>query len=83
MNEWLVAATALIVGIGPCLALCLAGKPVDGLVALELAGTLTCAALLLLSEGFHRQSFVDLAVVFAALNFAGGLAFARMLERRL
>lgn len=83
MNEWLVAATALIVGLGPCLALCLAGKPVDGLVALELAGILTTAALLLLAEGLHRQSFVDLAVVFALLNFAGGLAFARMLERRL
>jgi multisubunit Na+/H+ antiporter MnhF subunit len=83
MNEWLVACVALVAGLGPCLLLCGLGKPVDGLVALELAGTLTCATLLLLSEGFHRQSFVDLAVVFAVLNFGGGLAFARMLERRL
>lgn len=83
MNEWLVAATALIVGLAPCLALCMAGKPVDGLVALELAGVITTVALLLIAEGFHRQSFVDLAIVFAVLNFAGGLAFARMMERRL
>jgi multisubunit Na+/H+ antiporter MnhF subunit len=83
MNEWLVACTALLVGIVPCLVFCGLGKPVDGLIALEVAGTLTCAVLLLLAEGFHRQSFVDLAVVFAVLNFAGALAFARMLERRL
>lgn len=83
MNEWLVAATALVVGLGPCLALCMWGKPVQGLVALEVAGMLTSAILLLLAEGFHRQAFADLAVVFAVLNFAGGLAFARMLERRL
>lgn len=83
MNEWLVAATVLIVALGPCLGLCFVGRPVDGLVALELSGVITTAALLVLSEGFHRQPFVDLAVVFVVLNFAGGLAFARMLERRL
>lgn len=83
MNEWLVAATVLVVGLAPCIALCLAGKPVDGLVALEVAGVLASAILLLLAEGFHRQSFADLAVVFAVLNFAGALTFARLLERRL
>jgi multisubunit Na+/H+ antiporter MnhF subunit len=83
MNEWLVAAAVLIAAMAPCLALCLAGRPVDGLVALEIAGVLATAVLLLLAEGFRRQSFVDLAVVFAVLNFAGGLTFARMLERRL
>ena len=34
MNEWLVAATALVIGLAPCLGLCLVGKPTDGLVAL-------------------------------------------------
>jgi multisubunit Na+/H+ antiporter MnhF subunit len=83
MNEWLVAATVLLVAIVPCAALCLRGSPLDGLVALELAGVLTTVVLLLLAEGFHRQPFVDLAVVFAVLQFAGSLAFVRMLERRL
>jgi multisubunit Na+/H+ antiporter MnhF subunit len=83
MNEWLVAATVLLVAIVPCAALCLRGSPLDGLVGLELAGVLTTVVLLLLAEGFHRQPFVDLAVVFAVLQFAGSLAFVRMLERRL
>jgi multisubunit Na+/H+ antiporter MnhF subunit len=83
MNEWLVAATVLLVAFVPCVALCLRGGPLDGLVGLELAGVLTTVILLLLSEGFHRQPFVDLAVVFAVLQFAGSLAFVRMLEGRL
>jgi multisubunit Na+/H+ antiporter MnhF subunit len=44
---------------------------------------LATVILLLLAEGFHRQPFVDLALVFAVLQFAGSLAFVRMLERRL
>jgi multisubunit Na+/H+ antiporter MnhF subunit len=83
MNEWLVAATVLLGGLVPCAALCMFGRVLDGLVALELAGVITTVILLLLAEGFHRQSFVDLAVVFAVLQFAGSLAFVRMLERRL
>jgi multicomponent Na+:H+ antiporter subunit F len=53
----------------------------DGLVALNLAGTIVTLVLLLLAEGTHRQPFFDLAVVSAVLSFAGGLAFARFLER--
>jgi multisubunit Na+/H+ antiporter MnhF subunit len=37
--------------------------------------------LLLLAQGTHRQPFFDLAIVSAVLSFAGGLAFARFLER--
>jgi multisubunit Na+/H+ antiporter MnhF subunit len=83
MNEWLVAAVVLLGAMLPCIGICLFRRPLDGLVALELAGVLTTALLMLLAEGFHRQSFVDLAVVFALLQFAGSLAFVRMLERRL
>jgi multisubunit Na+/H+ antiporter MnhF subunit len=83
MNEWLVAATVLLVALVPCVALCMFGRPLDGLVGLELAGVLATVVLLLLAEGFHRQPFVDLALVFAVLQFAGSLAFVRMLERRL
>jgi len=83
MNEWLVAATVLLVALLPCAALCVRGSLLDGLVGLELAGVITTAVLMLLAQGFHRQSFVDLAIVFAVLQFGGTLTFARMLERRL
>ena len=43
-----------------------------------------CAdVLMLLAEGFHRQPFIDLAVVFAPMSLVGSLMFARLMERDL
>lgn len=81
MNEWLLAVVVLFVALVPCGIVCALRSPIDGLVALELAGVIDTTILVLLSEGFHRQPFVDLAIVSAALSFAGALVFARILER--
>ena len=84
MNEWLLAALVLVVaGLGPCLFVCVASSAIEGLVALELAGVIAAGVLLLIAEGLHRQPFVDLAVVLAAVSFVGALAFARFLEREV
>ena len=40
----------------------------------------TVTILMLLAEGFHRQPFIDLAVVFAPMSLVGALAFARLME---
>jgi multicomponent Na+:H+ antiporter subunit F len=58
-------------------------RPIDGLVALELAGTLTMLALLCFAEGFHRSFEYGVAIVAAVLVWAGGLVFARFLGRWL
>lgn len=81
MNEWLLATIALLAALVPCGVVCVLRSPIDGLVALELAGVIDTTILVLLSEGFHRQPFVDLAIVSALLSFAGSLVFARILER--
>jgi multicomponent Na+:H+ antiporter subunit F len=81
MNEWLLAAVVLLAALVPCGVVCMLRSPVDGLVALELAGVIDTTILVLLSEGFHRQPFVDLAVVAGVMSFAGSLVFARILER--
>jgi multisubunit Na+/H+ antiporter MnhF subunit len=39
--------------------------------------------MMLLAEGYHRQSFMDLAVVTAVMSFIGALGFARLVGRRL
>jgi len=80
MSEWQIAAAALIAALVPCGWLCLRRSFADGLVALQLAGTLACLALLLLSKAESRQPFADLALVLAALSFAGTLLFVRFLE---
>jgi multicomponent Na+:H+ antiporter subunit F len=81
MNEWELAAVVLVAAIVPCVAVCVFADALAALVALEVAGTLTTSALISLSEGFHRQPFIDLAIVLAVLSVVGSLTFARLIER--
>ena len=81
MNAYEWAATVLIVAIAPCLVFCLRARPLDGLVALELAGSLATLALLCLAEGYHRSVYFAVALVCAALSWVGGMVIARFLSR--
>jgi multisubunit Na+/H+ antiporter MnhF subunit len=83
MNEWVVVAIVLIAAMVPCLAVCVFASSTHALAAFEVASTLLTTVLMLLSEGFHRQPFVDLAVTFAVMSIVGALAFARLMERDL
>jgi len=83
MNEWEMVATALAFALIPCVAVALVSQPPHALVALEIAGVLVTTILMLLAEGFHRQPFIDLAVVLAPFALIGSLAFARLMERHL
>lgn len=80
MTAWFVAAVALLLGVGLCLAGTLRGAVADRLVALELAGVVSTLAFLVLAEAFGRGIYADLAVVLALVSFPGGLVFARFLE---
>ena len=81
MNVWLTAATVLLFGLAPCIWTVMRGSRVSGVIALQLASTLTTLTLLLIAQGLHRDSFADLALVSALMSFAGALAFVRFLER--
>ena len=83
MNEWEIVATVLAAGMIPCVGVCALAGIADGLVALEVAGTLLSTALMALAEGLQRQPFVDLALVLALLSLTGTLVFARLLEHDL
>jgi multisubunit Na+/H+ antiporter MnhF subunit len=83
MSEWLIAAVVLTAALLPCLAVCVFAGATAALAAFEVAGTVTTTILMVLSEGFHREPFIDLAIVLALLSLIGGLAFARMMERDL
>jgi multisubunit Na+/H+ antiporter MnhF subunit len=83
MNEWGIAAAVLGAGLLPCLVICVVTDVAHGLVAFEIAGVLLTTILMVLSEGFHRQPFIDLALTCAVLSLAGGVAFARLMERDL
>jgi multisubunit Na+/H+ antiporter MnhF subunit len=81
MNQWEIAAAVLTLALIPCLAVAVVASAEHGLVALELASVLVATILILLAEGFRRQPFIDLAVVFAPMSMIGSLTFARLMER--
>lgn len=84
MNEWILAATVLLMGgLVPLAIAGLVGDVMSAAAALNLGGPVAALILLMLSEGLHRQPFVDLAVVLAVVSFAGSVIVARFLEWRV
>lgn len=83
MNEWQLAALVLTAALIPCLGLCALAGATHALAGLEVASTLGATVMMLLSEGFHRQPFIDLAVILALVSIVGAFVFARMMERDL
>jgi multisubunit Na+/H+ antiporter MnhF subunit len=83
MNEWLLAVLVLLASLVPCGCVAVLRSAADGVVALELAGVIDATILILLSQGFQRQPFIDLAVVAALLSFIGAIVFVRFVERWL
>jgi multicomponent Na+:H+ antiporter subunit F len=81
MNEWLWAATALIVALLPLAAVAVRRPPLEGIVALQAAGVDASLAMLLIAHGTERQAFVDLALVLAVMSFVGTIAFVRFARR--
>ena len=83
MNAFTIAATAMLAGFVPLLAVCVRGHAVDGLVALELAGALTTTILLCLAEGLGSSAMFGVPVVCATVTWVGGLVYARFMGRHL
>jgi multisubunit Na+/H+ antiporter MnhF subunit len=83
MNEWEIAAAVLGFALIPCIGVGLLADVPSALAALEITGVLVTTILVLLSEAFHRQPFIDLAVVLAPMALVGSLTFARLMERQL
>lgn len=83
MNPWLAAAYAVGLCLVPCADLCLRGTVERRLVGLELSGILVTVLLVLLTIGFHRLPFIDLALTLAILYLGATLVFVRFMEKHL
>jgi multisubunit Na+/H+ antiporter MnhF subunit len=83
VNAFTLAAAVLACGFVPLGYVAVRYRPIDGLVALELAGTIVVLVLLCLAEGFHRSFEYAVAIVAAVMSWLGGLVFARFLGRWL
>ena len=80
MNAWLWAATVLVAALIPLAILCARLPAPEGVVAAEAAGVDATLALLLMSQGTHREPFGDLALVLAVVSFVGAIAYLRFVE---
>jgi multisubunit Na+/H+ antiporter MnhF subunit len=83
VNAFTLAATVMLAGFVPILAVAVRSGPIDALAGLELAGALATTVLLCLAEGFGRSSYFDVPVVCAAATWVSGLVFARFLGRHI
>jgi multisubunit Na+/H+ antiporter MnhF subunit len=83
MNAFVIAATALIVLIAPLLFFAAVARPVDGVVALSLVGTLATLATLCLAEGLHRSFSYTVAVVAGVMTVISTIDFPRFVGRWL
>jgi multisubunit Na+/H+ antiporter MnhF subunit len=81
VNAFLIAALALLAGFVPLGVAALRLHVLDGVVALQLGGATTTLILICLAEGFHRSSYMTVAVVCAAMTSVGGIVFARFFAR--
>ena len=83
MTAFMWATFGLLACFVPLVVVVLRGREIDGVVALELCGTLTTLVLLCLAQAFGRTSYFTLPIICAASTWIGGLVFARFLGRVL
>ena len=83
MNIWLTVAVGLLPPLAAAGWLAATADLANRLVALELAGTVTAFALMLLSVGYGQPSFIDLALTLVLLSFVGSLTYLHFVERWL
>ena len=82
MNVWLLAAAILLLAVVPCGYVVVRRPLLEALVALELIATVTALVLLLIAEGYHRNSYYTLPLVLAFTNLVAGLIFVRFFADR-
>lgn len=78
---YLYAAVALTAALLPLAAVCTRSRPVDGLVALELAGATATLTVVCLAVGLQSTATTSLALIMAITTWAGGMVMARFLDR--
>lgn len=81
MNGWILAATVELGGGGAAALWGVTTGPcARRVIAQNLTTSAVCPALLLLSQGYGRPSYVDMALLLALLGPVGTLVFARLLS---
>jgi multicomponent Na+:H+ antiporter subunit F len=81
MIVYIAALTAVIVAMGLALVRAYMGPTIfDRILAINMFGTKTVALIGVLSFMLERPDFVDLALVYALMNFIGVIALLRFMK---
>jgi multisubunit Na+/H+ antiporter MnhF subunit len=83
VNEFLVAATALLAMLVFPGYVMVRSRPIDGVVAGICVGAVVITILLCLSEGFHRSVYFNVPLIAVGVTWVGGLVYARFFGRFL
>lgn len=78
---FLAAAAVLLAGWLPLLVVGFRARAIDGVAALQAAGTQATLVLVCLCVGLRQSSFASLALITAICLAVSGLIFARFLDR--
>ncbi|HET9078792.1 MAG TPA: monovalent cation/H+ antiporter complex subunit F [Acidimicrobiales bacterium] len=81
ITSWLISAAVLLSGVVVCGLAAWRRPTFEGLVALELGGTLATVTLVCLTVGFQQSSYGDVPIMAAVLNAVGSLVYVRFLDR--
>jgi multisubunit Na+/H+ antiporter MnhF subunit len=83
VTAWVVAAGALTVLLGVAGVAVLRGGALDRLVGLQLVGVIAPLVLVAVAMATGYGVLLEVGLALVLLSFAGGLAYARFLERWL
>lgn len=84
MLDIMLLATAVIMAATtfPCLYRAVAGpSAADRVIAISVIGTKTVVIIALISLALHQQIFLDIALLYAMVNFVATIGVAKYLER--
>jgi multicomponent Na+:H+ antiporter subunit F len=81
MGAWLLAGAGMLLVVLGCAYVSVRDSIVDRLLGVQLGTAAIALAFLVLGEGFDRDVYFDLALVWAVLSYGGNLFLVRFLER--
>jgi len=85
MTEFYIGASlAIFTMVAMCLFRAIKGPTIiDRIVAINVIGTKTIAVILMMGYIYERvDMFMDIALIYALINFMGSLAMAKYFERK-
>jgi multicomponent Na+:H+ antiporter subunit F len=83
VTSWVLTAGALVVLLGVASVAVARGGTLDRLVGLQLVGVIAPLLLIVVAVATSQPILLEVGLALVLLSFAGGLAFARFLERWL